>query len=104
MLPPYACYAEALSRHPLFKPYLALVAVCFFWGTTYLGIRMSLESFAPFQLVAIRYLLSGGLLLLFAKFRGLHVPRGRDLLSASVSGVITLGIGNTALVVAETMI
>jgi drug/metabolite transporter (DMT)-like permease len=93
-----------LRRHPLFKPYLALVAVCFFWGTTYLGIRMSLESFAPFQLVAIRYLLSGGLLLLFAKARGLHVPRGRDLLSASVSGVITLGIGNTALVVAETMI
>ena len=31
-----------MRRHPLFKPYLALVAVCFFWGTTYLGIRMSL--------------------------------------------------------------
>ena len=31
-----------MARHPLFKPYLALIAVCFFWGTTYLGIRMSL--------------------------------------------------------------
>jgi drug/metabolite transporter (DMT)-like permease len=93
-----------LRRHPLFKPYLALVAVCFFWGTTYLGIRMSLESFAPLQLVAIRYMLSGGLMMLFALARGLHIPRGRDLRSVCFSGMLTLGIGNTALVIAETMI
>ena len=42
-----------LSRHPLFKPYVALAAVCFFWGTTYLGIRMSLETFPPLTLVAV---------------------------------------------------
>ena len=47
--------------------YAALVAVSFFWGTTYLGIRMSLESFPPLYLIAIRYSLSGGLLLIVAK-------------------------------------
>ena len=55
-----------LSRHPLFKPYVALAAVCFFWGTTYLGIRMSLETFPPLTLVAVRYLISGTLTLAFA--------------------------------------
>src|SRR5690349_10638604 len=65
---------------------------------------MSLESFAPFQLVSIRYILSGSLLLLFAKARGLHVPGGRDLVSTSFSGLLTLGVGNTALVFAETLI
>jgi drug/metabolite transporter (DMT)-like permease len=93
-----------LRRHPLFKAYLALVAVCFFWGTTYLGIRMSLESFAPLQLVSIRYIISGGLMMAFAVARGLHVPRGREFASVCFSGLLTLGVGNTALVFAETLI
>ena len=38
---------------------MALAAVCFFWGTTYLAIRMALESFPPMLLVCARYLLSG---------------------------------------------
>src|SRR6478609_6249183 len=93
-----------LSRHPLFKPYLALVAVCFFWGTTYLGIRMALESFPPMLLVCVRYIISGSLLLGFARLRGLYLPRGRELAWACFSGVLTLAIGNGALVASETLI
>ena len=36
-----------MLSHPHWKAYAALIAVCFFWGTTYLGIRMALESFPP---------------------------------------------------------
>jgi drug/metabolite transporter (DMT)-like permease len=93
-----------LARHPLFKPYLALIAVCFFWGTTYLGIRMSLESFPPLELVCVRYLISGSILLLFAKARGIYLPRGRELAAACFSGFLTLGIGNGALVFSEVLI
>jgi drug/metabolite transporter (DMT)-like permease len=93
-----------LQRHPLFKPYLALVAVCFFWGTTYLGIRMALESFPPMILVSGRYILSGGIMLAFALSKGLHIPRGRELAHACFSGLIVLGVGNGALVYAETAI
>lgn len=93
-----------MRRNPLFKAYLALVAVCFFWGTTYLGIRMSLESFAPLQLVSIRYIISGGLMVAFALARGFHIPRGRELTTTCFSGLLTLGVGNTALVFAETFI
>src|SRR3954451_1676329 len=87
-----------LRRNPLFKAYVALVAVCFFWGTTYLGIRMSLESFPPLHLVSIRYILSGGLMVIYAFARGLHLPRGRELALACFSGFLTLGVGNSALV------
>src|SRR5947199_10478800 len=93
-----------LRRNPLFKPYLALLAVCFFWGTTYLGIRMSLETFPPLHLVSVRYILSGGLMVLFALVRGLELPRGRELRAVCFSGFLTLGIGNSALVFAETII
>src|ERR1700683_4105658 len=95
---------RSLARHPLFKPYLALAAVCFFWGTTYLGIRMSLESFPPLMLVTGRYLISGSIMLLFAKARGLYLPRGRELAAACFSGFLTLGIGNGALVFSEVLI
>lgn len=93
-----------MRRHPLAKPYLALAAVCLFWGTTYLAIRMALESFPPLILVSGRYIASGGILLGFALARGLHVPRGRELAAACFSGLLVLGVGNTALVFAETVI
>jgi drug/metabolite transporter (DMT)-like permease len=99
-----ACYPEGLSRHPLFKPYAALVAVCFFWGTTYLGIRMALETFPPLALVSTRYIVSGAILLAYARARGLYLPRGKELAEACFSGFFTLCIGNGALVFAETFI
>lgn len=83
------------------QPYLALIAVCFFWGTTYLGIRMALEAFPPFALVAIRFTLSGSILLLAAVANGATLPRGRELRTACLSGILILGIGNGALVFAE---
>jgi len=93
-----------LFRHPLFKPYLALAAVCFFWGTTYLAIRMSLESFPPILLVSVRYIIAGALTLGFARAKGMYLPRGRDLAVACFSGLLVLGVGNGALSVSETMI
>ena len=78
--------------------------MCFFWGTTYLGIRMSLETFPPLVLVTVRYLLSGSIMLLFARARGLYLPRGRELAAACVSGFLTLGVGNGALVFAEVLV
>ncbi|MCX6629875.1 MAG: EamA family transporter [Candidatus Solibacter sp.] len=93
-----------MSRHPLFKPYLALVAVCFFWGTTYLGIRMALESFPPMLLVCVRYMISGTMMLVFSRARGLYLPKGQELAWACFSGLLTLGVGNGALVASETLI
>jgi len=85
-------------------PYLALAAVCLFWGTTFLGIRMALETFPPLLLVALRYTISGSLVLGFAVARGLAVPRGRELAATCLSGFVVLGIGNGTLSFAEVII
>jgi drug/metabolite transporter (DMT)-like permease len=90
-----------LRDHPHFKAYVSLVAVYFFWGTTYLAIRMALESFAPMVLLAARFLLSGGIMLAGAAISGARLPRGRELWLTAFYGILILGGGNGALVFAE---
>ncbi|HVO99513.1 MAG TPA: EamA family transporter [Bryobacteraceae bacterium] len=90
-----------MRNHPQFKGYLALACVCVFWGTTYLGIRVALESFSPISLMGIRYTISGGLLLIAARVMGVHLPRGRELWQTAMFGVFALGIGTGTLTWAE---
>ncbi len=81
--------------------YLALVCVCFFWGTTYLGIRIGVAELPPATLMCVRYLLSGSVMLTIAWLRGAHIPRGRELWSTAIYGVLTIGVGTGALTYAE---
>jgi drug/metabolite transporter (DMT)-like permease len=90
-----------LQRHPHFQAYLALAAVCLFWGTTYLGIRIALESMAPPVLMGLRYTISGLILLVVAYFSGAHIPTGRELWYTALFGVIIIGTGTGCLVYAE---
>ncbi len=80
------------------------MSVCIFWGTTYLGIRMALESFPPMVLVAARYTISGALMLVGALLAGVKMPGRREWVRTSLNGMIILGIGNSCLAIAETMI
>ena len=84
--------------------YIALAAVSFFWGTTYLAIRISIETLPPAFVIFARFTLSGSILLLIAKLRGAHLPKGRELWTAAACGCLILGIGNAAAVYAEQLI
>jgi drug/metabolite transporter (DMT)-like permease len=84
--------------------YLALAAVCFFWGTTYLGIRMALESLPPFVIMAARFLTSGAILLTAARLLGSPIPSGRELGFTALYGILPLGVANGALTFAQTWI
>jgi drug/metabolite transporter (DMT)-like permease len=77
------------------------MCVCFFWGTTYLGIRIALDSFSPAVMVCLRNLISGAVTLSVAVMIGAHLPRGRDLCITAGYGVMVIGVGNGALAVAE---
>jgi drug/metabolite transporter (DMT)-like permease len=90
-----------LRNHPLFKAYLALLAICFFWGTTYIAIRMSIETIPPVVLVCGRFMMSGALMLAGALAVRARLPRGRELWATALNGVLILGVGNTSLSIAE---
>jgi len=93
-----------LTRHPLFAAYLAFGSVCFFWGTTYLGIRIALETLPPLFLVSVRFLLSGGLMLAAVRLFRIPIPRGGELYRTALFGVLVLGVGNSCLVFSELLI
>jgi drug/metabolite transporter (DMT)-like permease len=93
-----------MSRRGGPAAWIALASVCFFWGTTYLAIRISIETLPPGFVVCTRFLLSGSILLIAARLKGAHLPRGRDLRIACITGITVLGVGNAAVVYAEQII
>ncbi|HEV8412851.1 MAG TPA: EamA family transporter [Bryobacteraceae bacterium] len=90
-----------MRDHPHFTAYLALICVCIFWGTTYLGIRIALDSFPPALLVCLRNLISGAITLSVAAMIGARLPRGRDLWITAGYGLMVIGVGNGTLAVVE---
>jgi len=62
---------------------------------------MALESFPPLALVAMRFVISGAILLTAARVMGAALPRGRELLVSAATGVLILGVGNGCLTFAE---
>ena len=90
-----------MTQQSNFRAYLRCWPCRFFWGTTYLGIRMSLEAFPPILLISLRFLLSGMLMMIGARISGASFPKGRELWLTALYGVIILGGGNGSLVWAE---
>ena len=78
--------------------------MCFFWGTTYLGIRIALESIPPLMLVPMRFITSGLLMITGCKLAALQFPKGKDLILTGLYGAMILGIGNTCLTLSEKFI
>jgi drug/metabolite transporter (DMT)-like permease len=81
--------------------YLAWVAVCLIWGTTYLGIRVSLESMPPSLMGGLRWTFAGGLLALYLRIRGEKLPPPSRWGSIALLGFLLLGLGNGGVVFAE---
>ena len=80
---------------------LAWIAVCLIWGTTYLGIRISLESIPPALMGGLRWTIAGGLLALFVRVRGEQLPPPSRWGGIALMGFLMLGLGNGGVVFAE---
>lgn len=90
-----------MTRRERVLAYGSWLAVCFFWGTTYLAIRVGLETLPPTLFGGLRFLLAGTALFAFVIWRGERLPRGREWLSLGLVGVLLLGVGNGVVVWAE---
>jgi drug/metabolite transporter (DMT)-like permease len=83
------------------RAYAAWAIVCVVWGTTYLAIRISLETIPPLMMAAMRWIAAGTLLITALRLRGERLPAPSAWPALAVLGILMLGFGNGAVVWAE---
>jgi drug/metabolite transporter (DMT)-like permease len=81
--------------------YFAWLAVCVIWGTTYLGIRVSLETMPPALMGGLRWTIAGGLLAGYLLARGEKLPPRSSWRGIALMAFLLLGLGNGGVVYAE---
>ena len=80
---------------------IALFSLYIIWGSTYLGMRIALDSFPPFIMMGIRFLIAGGLLYIVMRMRGAPHPTRKQWLGAAIVGTFLLVGGNGGVAFAE---
>jgi drug/metabolite transporter (DMT)-like permease len=78
-----------------------LAATWLVWGSTYLVIRFALAGFAPYFLMATRFVFAGGVLLAWQLARGAPLPTARQWGNALLVGTLMLGGGMGGVAYAE---
>jgi drug/metabolite transporter (DMT)-like permease len=86
---------------PKFSAYVAWIAICIIWGTTYLVIRIGVAELPPMLFAGFRWIVAGGILIILLNLRGHSLPRISDLKHLAVVGILLLGVANGLVVVAE---
>ena len=87
------------------KILLAYIAVCIFWGSTYLAIRIGVQELPPTIFAGVRFLIAGTLMLIYAKHKNLAMPENKEqLIKISIVGIFLLVGGNGVVVWAETRV
>ena len=77
----------------------ALLYVC--WGSTYLAIRIAVETWPPLLMAATRFTLAGGALYAVLRARGVAAPTRKNWGAALLVGGMLLAVGNGTVCWAE---
>lgn len=73
---------------------LAFAAIYVIWGSTYLAIRVAIETLPPLTMAAARFLIAGSLLWIWCELRGVERAGRGHWRSAAIIGTLMLLGGN----------
>ncbi|MDH4556659.1 drug/metabolite exporter YedA [Pseudomonas sp. BN417] len=79
----------------------AFIALYLIWGSTYLAIRIGVESWPPLLMAGIRFVVAGALMYGFLRWRGVPNPSWQEWKSAAAIGFLLLSCGNGGVTLAE---
>lgn len=89
-------------KRDLLLAYLALVAICIIWGTTYLALRIAVVHFPPFLFTALRQVIAGGIILAVTYAIGKDTSLSRDhIFRQAIAGFFMISLGNGLVAWAE---
>ncbi|MCZ7611691.1 MAG: EamA family transporter [Ignavibacterium sp.] len=83
------------------KAYFAWIAICIIWGTTYLFIRIGVETMPPMLFAGFRWVAAGLFLIAILIFKKKALPKKGDIKHILIIGTALLGFGNGLVVVGE---
>ncbi len=90
------------ERQHRFRIAFGFALVYLFWGSTYLGIRISVESFPPYVMGMLRFSVAGVIMLAACAIQGKSIKiNGADFAKLSVIGILLLSVANVLLGWAE---
>ena len=72
----------------------ALFCTYFIWGSTYLAIKFGIESFPPFMMAGLRFVVAGVILYAVMRLLGSPNPTRKQWLAATIIGILLPAIGN----------
>lgn len=73
---------------------VALLSVYLFWGGTYAGMKVAIETMPPFLMAGVRFLSAGVVLYVISRLSGAKRPAGREWRSSAIVGTLLLLGGN----------
>lgn len=91
----------AADRAHCLRLIVAFAAVYTIWGSTYLAIRIAIETLPPFVMAGVRFVIAGALLYAWTRWRGAPAPQRVHWRSGLIIGGLLLVGGNGSLVWAE---
>ena len=92
----------APKRESLLGAYLAFAAICIIWGTTFVAIRVVIETIPTLLVTGIRFTFAGILLLAIARVTKARFPReAAEWRHQALAGIVMAGAGNALVVFAE---
>jgi drug/metabolite transporter (DMT)-like permease len=80
---------------------LAFAAIYVIWGSTYLGIRFTIETLPPFFTNGVRFFVAGLVMWVWARVRGATRPTASQWRAGAVTGFLLFLCGTGAVVWAE---
>jgi drug/metabolite transporter (DMT)-like permease len=90
-----------MPRPPRLALVSAFLTLYLIWGSTYLGIRIGVETLPPFLLAGGRFVVAGLALMIWSRARGTPLPTPREWLGVAGVGACLVLLSNVSIVWAE---
>ena len=91
-----------MERQRPIGAYVAYGAICIIWGTTFVAIRVAIETIPTLVVTSSRFIAAGLILLVIAGITGARFPRrAAEWRDHMLSGMAMVGLGNALVVYAE---
>lgn len=83
------------------RAWLAWLAICLIWGTTYLAIKIALDTIPPLLVGGLRYIIGGAVMVAVLRQQRRRLPPVSAWPTQAVIGFTMLSLGNGGVVIAE---